>query len=74
VGDALTPAEQHQLFAVAQTKPAWLYAYVASPLAFYRGLRACEIKALRWHDIDWSRQLLHVQRSKTPAGWRGRPL
>src|SRR3989442_15368576 len=74
VGRALTAEEQQQLFAVAQTKPAWLYAYVASALAFYCGLRACEIEALHWQDVDWSGSLLHVRRSKTPAGWRSPPL
>jgi hypothetical protein len=42
---ALTPDEQQHLFAVPETKPAWLYAYVASTLSFYCGLRACEIGA-----------------------------
>ena len=74
VGRALTAAEQERLFAMAQTKPAWLYAYVASTLAFYCGLRACEAKALRWQDVDWSGPLLHVRRSKTPAGWRSPTL
>jgi integrase len=74
VGQALTAEEQERLFAIAQTKPAWLYAYVASTLAFYCGLRACEAKALRWQDVDWSGPLLHVRRSKTPAGWRSPTL
>ncbi|HLQ46070.1 MAG TPA: tyrosine-type recombinase/integrase, partial [Planctomycetaceae bacterium] len=43
-------------------------------LAFYCGLRACEIKALHWQDVDWSGPLLHVRRSKTPAGWRSPTL
>jgi integrase len=74
VGRALTTDEQQRLFAAAQTKPAWLYAYVASTLAFYCGLRACEIRALHWQDVDWSGPLLHVRRSKTPAGWRSPTL
>src|SRR5262249_45420953 len=48
VGQALTGDEQQRLFDVARTKAAWLYAYVAATLAFYCGLRACEIKGLRW--------------------------
>jgi Phage integrase family len=51
-----------------------LYAYVAATLAFYCGLRACEIKVLCWRDIDHTNRLLHVRRSKTPAGWRSPTL
>jgi hypothetical protein len=40
VGHALTVEDQQRLFAIARTKPGWLYAYVASTLAFYRGLRS----------------------------------
>ena len=73
-GQALTPEEQETLFAMARTTNAWLYAYVASTLAFYCGMRACEIKALHCGDIDFARRLLPVRRSKTPAGWRSPTL
>jgi len=43
-------------------------------LAFYCGLRACEIKGLRWRDIDTATRVLHIRRSKTPAGWRSPTL
>lgn len=74
VGRALTPEEQQRLFALARSKPARLYAYVATTLAFYCGLRACEIKGLRWQDIDQTNRLMHVRRSKTPSGWRSPTL
>jgi len=74
VGRALTPADQQRLFDLARTRPAWLYAYVATTLSFYCGLRACEIKGLRWQAIDRANRLLHVRRSKTPAGWRSPTL
>jgi integrase len=74
VGRALTAEEQRRLFEIARTKATWLYAYVAATLGFYCGLRACEIKGLRWEDIDLANRLLHVRRSKTPAGWRSPTL
>jgi integrase len=74
VGRALTLDEQQRLFEVARSRPGGLYAYVAATLSFYCGLRACEIKGLRWQDIDLANRLLHVRRSKTPAGWRSPTL
>ena len=58
------------MFAAAQSRPEWIFAYVASALAFYCGLRACEIKGLQWKHVDWSHARVEVRRSKTPAGWR----
>ncbi len=70
VGQALTDEEQDRLFRVAESQPRWLFAYVAATLAFYCGLRACEIKGLQWKHIDWLRGRIEIRRSKTPAGWR----
>ena len=47
---------------------------MAATLSFYCGMRACGIKGLRWQDIDWPNRLLHIRRSKTPAGWRSPTL
>ena len=49
-----------------------MYACAAATLAFYCGMRSCEIKALRWQHIDLAAGILDIRRSKTPAGWRTR--
>jgi integrase len=69
-GRSLTTEEQARLFEVAKSRSDWLYAHSAATLAFYCGMRACEIKALKWKDIDLNTSLLEIRRSKTPAGWR----
>ncbi len=70
VGLALTEEETSFLIQIAGTRPDWKYAYTAAILAFYCAMRACEIKGLQWKDIDWTKALIEIRRSKTPAGWR----
>ena len=74
VGRALTSEEQTRLFEVAKSQDRWMYAYTAAVLAFYCGMRACEIKGLKWDDIVWDSQVIQIKRSKTPAGWRSPSL
>lgn len=69
-GRALTEEEQARLFKVAQSRSDWMYAHAAATLAFYCGMRACEIKAIRWLNVDLVGGILDIRRSKTPAGWR----
>jgi integrase len=70
VGKALTEEEQARLFEVAQSRADWIYAHAAATLAFYCGMRACEIKGLRWQHVDLSAGIIDIRRSKTAAGWR----
>ena len=73
-GRALTEEEQQDLFSAGAANPRWQYAQVAATLAFYCGMRACEIKGLQWKDVDLTNAVLAIRRSKTPAGWRNPTL
>ena len=66
-GQALTDRDQKRLFEAARSKPEWIFAYVASALAFYCGLRACEIRGLQWKHVDWDNARIQIRRSKTPC-------
>jgi len=74
IGRALQPEEKLRLLKVAQSKPEWETAYLASVLALNTTMRGCEVKQLRWRDIDFMDHSLVVRRSKTRAGERVIPL
>ncbi len=70
VGCALTEEEQARLFEVAQSRSDWMYAHAAATLAFFCGMRSCEMKGLRWQDVDFTTATIDITRSKTAAGHR----
>ena len=74
IGRALKPEEKLRLLKVAQSRPEWETAYLASVLALNTTMRGCEIKQLRWRDIDFMDPSLVIRRSKTRAGERLIPL
>ena len=74
VGRALQPEEKLQLIKNAQSRPEWETAYLAAVLALNTTMRGCEIKQLRWRDIDLMDRSLVIRRSKTTAGQRLIPL
>jgi integrase len=74
IGRALQPGEKLRLLKVAQCKPEWETAYLASVLALNTTMRGCEVKGLRWRDVDLLDHSLTIRRSKTRAGERVIPL
>ena len=74
IGQALTYEEKVKLLRRAAARPEWQTAAYAARLALNTTMRSCEIKELRWRDIDMIGRLLTVKRSKTEAGERVIPL
>ena len=74
VGRALAPSEKLRLLRIAASRPEWEIAYLASVLALNTTMRGCELKELRWRDMNLMGRALTVQRSKTAAGERVIPL
>ncbi len=74
IGRALTAEEKINLLETASQKPEWETAYCAAILAINTTMRGCEIKALRWRDINLFAEILTVPKSKTEAGERVIPL
>jgi len=74
VGRAMTMDEKIRLTRVATTKPEWQNARTAMVLALNTTMRACEIKSLRWYDVDFLASTVTVRKSKTEAGQRMIPL
>ena len=76
VGRALTHEEKVWLLKVAKCKPEWQNARLAQTLALNTTMRGCELKGLRWRDVDLLDCTLSVMRvtTKTDAGERKIPL
>ena len=70
IGRALTAEQKLKLLEVASQRPEWETAYWAAILALNTTMRGCEIKGLRWEDIDFSNRTLTIRKSKTAAGER----
>ena len=75
-GRVLTPEQKKRLLKIANSKPKWFKANVAQILALNTTMRGCEIKGLRWRDVDLIEQTLTIRRdtTKTDAGERVIPL
>ena len=74
VGRALAYDEKLRLLKIAASRPEWQTAAWAATLALNTTMRGCEIKQLRWRDVDLMEKTLTVWKSKTEAGERVIPL
>jgi integrase len=74
IGRALSYEEKLHLLKMAAARPEWQNAAWAASLALNTTMRGCEIKQLRWRDIDMIERTLTVRKSKTDAGERMIPL
>lgn len=74
VGRAMSPEQKQKLMEVASTNPFWEAAYCAAMLALNTTMRACEIRHLKWNDVDLLERIITIRRSKTKAGERPIPL
>ena len=74
IGRAMTRDEKLRLTRTAATKPEWQNACLAMVLALNTTMRACEIKSLRWYDVDFLVSTVTIRKSKTQAGHRMIPL
>lgn len=74
VGRALSPEQKKKLLETASSNPQWELAYCAAMLALNTTMRACEIRHLKWSDVDLLEKRITIHRSKTSAGHRVIPL
>ena len=74
IGRAMTFDEKLRLARTSAMKPEWQNARLAMVLALNTTMRACEIKALRWYDVDFLTGTVTIRKSKTEAGQRVIPL
>src|SRR5258708_17791300 len=74
IGRALTYEDKVKLLHRAATRPEWQTVACAARLALNTTMRGCEIKEMRWRDVDMIGRSLTVRKSKTEAGERVIPL
>jgi integrase len=74
IGRALSFEQKTRLLKMAAAKPEWDTARLAAILALNTTMRGCELKGLRWRDVDFMERTIAIRRSKTAAGERVIPL
>ena len=74
IGRALSYDEKLRLLKTAAIRPEWQNAAWAATLTLNTTMRGCEIKQLRWRDLNLMEKTLTIHKSKTEAGERVIPL
>jgi integrase len=74
IGRALTTKERQRLFESAASNPEWEHVYCAAIVAANTSMRPVEVKHLRRCDVDLTKKLVHVRRSKNETSHRVIPL
>ena len=74
VGRALTAEQKALLLSRAYSRPEWMVASCAMSLALNTTMRACELRGLRWQDVNLREGVIIVARTKTESGKRTIPL
>jgi integrase len=74
VGKALAHEDKMALLQTAASRPDWRVARCAAVIALSTTMRGCELKGLRWRDVNLLNRVLTIKRSKTDAGERVIPL
>ena len=64
VGRALALDEKLRLLRIAASRPEWEIAYLASVVALNTTMRGCELRQLRWGDVNLIDRTLIVHRSR----------
>jgi integrase len=72
----MLPEEKTNLLVMAASRPEWQIAKCVAILALNTTMRGCELKGLRWKDVDLFEKSLTIKRqsTKTDAGSRAIPL
>jgi integrase len=73
-GRVLSLGEKLRLVRLASSRSEWQTARLAILLALNTTMRGCELRGLRWRDVDLIERTLVIRRSKTAAGERVIPL
>ena len=65
VGRALEHEDKLMLLRIAGSRPDWQVARCAATVALNTTMRGCELRGLRWRDVNLLDHMLTVRRSKT---------